>query len=67
MTILVVGATGQLGGLTARRPLGQGQDVRVLVRPRSHYQALVHAGARSVLGDLKDRTSLGPEAPWRRG
>jgi NADH dehydrogenase len=55
---LVVGATGQLGGLIARRLLERGTDVRVLVRPRSAYQPLVDAGAQPVLGDLKDRASL---------
>jgi uncharacterized protein YbjT (DUF2867 family) len=60
MTILVVGATGQLGGLITRRLLEQSQDVRVLVRPQSDHRALVDGGARSVLGDLKDRASLDP-------
>jgi NADH dehydrogenase len=58
MPILVAGATGQLGGLIARRLLEQGQDVRMLVRPQSDYQALVHAGGRPVPGDLKNRASL---------
>jgi uncharacterized protein YbjT (DUF2867 family) len=31
--ILVVGATGQLGGTIARRLMAGGQKVRVLVRP----------------------------------
>lgn len=39
MPILVAGATGQLGGLIARRLLQQGQDVRMLVRPQSDHQA----------------------------
>ncbi len=56
--ILVVGATGQMGGMIARQLLEQGQDVRVLVRPQSNYQPLVEAGARPVFGDLKDRASL---------
>jgi NADH dehydrogenase len=60
MPILVAGATGQLGGLIARRLLEQGQEVRVLVRPQSDHQALVNAGGRPVLGDLKDRASLDP-------
>ncbi len=55
---LVVGATGQLGGLIARRLLESGRDVRVLVRPGSAYQPLVDAGALPVFGDLKDRSSL---------
>jgi NADH dehydrogenase len=60
MTILVAGATGQLGGLIARRLLDQGRTVRVLVRPQSDHQALLSAGARPALGDLKDRASLEP-------
>jgi NADH dehydrogenase len=56
--ILVAGATGQLGGLITRRLLEQGQSVRILVRPHSSYQSLTQAGARAVLGDLKERTSL---------
>jgi uncharacterized protein YbjT (DUF2867 family) len=55
---LVVGATGQLGGLVARQLLQRDGDVRVLVRPNSTYQPLVDAGARPVFGDLKDRASL---------
>jgi uncharacterized protein YbjT (DUF2867 family) len=55
---LVVGATGQLGGLIARRLLQQETDVRVLVRHSSTYQPLVDAGALPVFGDLKDRASL---------
>jgi uncharacterized protein YbjT (DUF2867 family) len=43
--ILVVGATGQLGGLITRRLLADGRDVRILVRPGSAYAALVEAGA----------------------
>jgi uncharacterized protein YbjT (DUF2867 family) len=56
--ILVVGATGRLGGQIAHRLLGDGRDVRVLVRPQSDYQPLVDAGADSVVGDLKDPASL---------
>src|ERR1051326_6456670 len=55
---LVVGATGQLGGLIARQLLQHDRDVRVLVRPNSTYQPLIDAGALPVFGDLKDRASL---------
>jgi uncharacterized protein YbjT (DUF2867 family) len=55
---LLVGATGQLGGLIARRLLQHDTDVRMLVRPNSSYQPLVEAGALPVFGDLKDRASL---------
>jgi uncharacterized protein YbjT (DUF2867 family) len=57
--ILVVGATGQLGGLIARRLLDEGPPVRILVRTGSSYDALVAAGAEAVTGDLKDRDTLG--------
>lgn len=56
--ILVVGATGSLGGRITRSLLGQGRPVRVLVRSTSAYDALVMAGAEPVIGDLKDRDSV---------
>jgi uncharacterized protein YbjT (DUF2867 family) len=56
--ILIVGATGLLGGEIARRLLGQNREVRVLVRPGSAYEGLVAAGAEPVYGDLKDPDSL---------
>jgi uncharacterized protein YbjT (DUF2867 family) len=58
--ILVVGATGYLGGMITQKLLAQGQDVRILVRPHSDYQSLLQAGVRPVVGDLKDRLSLDP-------
>jgi uncharacterized protein YbjT (DUF2867 family) len=42
--ILVVGATGQLGGAVSQGLLDRGRPVRVLVRPGSPYQPLVEAG-----------------------
>ena len=58
--ILVVGSTGDLGGLIARRLLSKGERVRVLVRSQSSFQHLTEAGAQAVFGDLKDRSSLDP-------
>lgn len=58
--MLVVGATGIVGGRIAHQLLSNGADVRVLVRPGSAYQGLVEAGARAVFGDLKDPESLTP-------
>ncbi|MCL6647795.1 MAG: SDR family oxidoreductase [Chloroflexi bacterium] len=58
--ILVVGATGVVGGMIARSLLEQRQDVRILVRSGSNYQPLVDAGAEPVVGDLKDSASLAP-------
>nr|PZN90993.1 MAG: hypothetical protein DIU52_05850 [bacterium] len=56
--ILVAGATGQLGGLIARRLLARGEVVRILVRPGSDDQPLVELGAQPMFGDLKDPPSL---------
>jgi uncharacterized protein YbjT (DUF2867 family) len=51
---LVVGSTGLLGGMIARRLLAKGAPLRVLVR--SYATQL--DGAEAVQGDLKDRASL---------
>lgn len=68
--ILIVGATGLLGGMITRQLLAQGKPVRILVRPDSPSaelapqgmataaQSLIDAGAQPVDGDLKDRASL---------
>jgi uncharacterized protein YbjT (DUF2867 family) len=68
--ILVVGATGVVGGMISRGLLEEGNDVRVLVRRDSPSSQLVHqglatsadslieAGAQPVHGDLRDRASL---------
>lgn len=58
--ILVIGATGQLGGLIARRLLLRGEEVRVLVRDPAApaARALSGAGALLVPGDLTDPASL---------
>ncbi len=68
--ILVVGATGVLGGMICRRLLAEGKEVRILVRRNSPAEqmalqgmatsprSLIEAGARPVYGDLKDRASL---------
>ena len=56
--ILVVGATGHLGGAVTRMLLAQSKPVRILARAQSAYQPLADAGAQAVLGDLKQRGSL---------
>ncbi len=56
--ILVVGATGNLGGSIARALLAEGKKVRILVRPGSSYRELIDAGAEPVTGDLKEPASL---------
>ncbi|MDQ7907174.1 NmrA/HSCARG family protein [Phytohabitans sp. ZYX-F-186] len=58
--VLVIGATGQQGGATARALLAAGASVRALVRnPASDRARAVEAlGARLVAGDLRDRDSV---------
>lgn len=68
--ILVVGATGSLGGRVTRGLLANGEAVRILARHNSpseelakqgranSAQSLIEAGAEVVYGDLKDRASL---------
>ena len=56
--ILVVGATGMLGGAIALSLLEHDHKVRVLVRPHSGHHQLVAAGAAPVVGDLKQVASL---------
>jgi uncharacterized protein YbjT (DUF2867 family) len=56
--ILVVGSTGVLGGMIARRLLEQGHRVRILVRAGSSYETLANSGAEPAFGDLKDPHSL---------
>jgi uncharacterized protein YbjT (DUF2867 family) len=68
--ILVVGATGVVGGMITRGFLEQGKEVRILVRrdsPSSQLvqqglatsaEELIESGAHPVHGDLRDRASL---------
>ncbi|MEU8277174.1 NmrA/HSCARG family protein [Microbispora bryophytorum] len=58
--VLVVGATGQQGGATARQLLARGRSVRALVRDPggSAARALEESGAELVVGDLDDEGSL---------
>lgn len=58
--VLVVGATGNQGGATARRLLTEGRHVRALVRDPDSVKAkaLAAAGAELAVGDLEDRASL---------
>ncbi|HZJ51556.1 MAG TPA: NmrA family NAD(P)-binding protein [Actinomycetota bacterium] len=58
--ILVVGATGLLGGAIVDRLVGQREKIRALVRDPSAAEALREAGADTVSGDLKDPASLPP-------
>lgn len=59
--ILVVGATGLLGGEICRVLTQRGTPVRALVRGTSNPDRVAHlksVGAEQVRGDLKDRPSL---------
>jgi uncharacterized protein YbjT (DUF2867 family) len=58
--VLVIGATGQQGGATARALLERGWTVHALVRDAAKPAArsLREAGARLVTGDLDDPASL---------
>lgn len=72
MKIIVVGATGRLGGAITQALLAQGRSVRILVRRNSpsvelakqglatSAESLIAAGAQPVYGDLKARASLDP-------
>lgn len=58
--VLVIGATGQQGGATARELLDRGREVRALVRDPESPAAgtLRRAGASLATGDLDDPDSL---------
>jgi uncharacterized protein YbjT (DUF2867 family) len=56
--ILIIGASGRLGGIVARRLLADGQPVRALSRTPAKLAALSSAGAEVLAGDLRDPDSL---------
>jgi NADH dehydrogenase len=56
--ILVVGATGMVGGMIVDGLLDQGRPVRALVRSSEAAERFQVRGAETVRGDLKDRASL---------
>jgi nucleoside-diphosphate-sugar epimerase len=56
--VLVTGATGLLGGMTARRLLADGARVRGLARQPTRAAELAAAGAEIVAGDMTDFPSL---------
>jgi nucleoside-diphosphate-sugar epimerase len=56
--VLVTGATGLLGGMTARRLLAGGVRVRGLARQPARAAELAAAGAEIVAGDMTDGASL---------
>ncbi len=58
MSILVTGATGFVGAAVARRLVGRGFEVRVLVRPNSDRSNIEGLDVDVTTGDLADRVSL---------
>lgn len=59
--ILVVGATGMVGGEVCRRLVARGESVAALVRPSadpSKVERLRDLGIRTIAGDLRDPASL---------
>ncbi|MEU9734282.1 SDR family oxidoreductase [Streptomyces sp. NPDC048002] len=56
--ILVIGATGRIGGEVVRRLLAMGAPVRALVRDPAKATAFRELGAEPVGGDLADGASL---------
>lgn len=56
--ILIVGASGRLGGIAARRLLAEGRPVRALSRTPAKLADLARLGAEVVMGDLRDPASL---------
>src|SRR6476661_4435727 len=56
--VLLVGATGKLGGRVARELLSRGTKLRALARPSSASGPLRRMGAEIVAGDLRDPSSL---------
>jgi dihydroflavonol-4-reductase len=58
MTVLVTGATGFVGAAVARRLVGHGFEVRVLVRAESDRRNIDGLDVDVATGDLADRGSL---------
>ena len=56
-TVLITGATGQVGNAIARRLAGDGVEVRALVRSPERAEVLPE-GAQPVFGDVTDAASL---------
>ena len=58
--VLLVGATGDLGGRTLRSLLARGKSVRALIRPGSDPSGLPKDRVEVVRGDMLDPPSLPP-------
>lgn len=62
MRVLVMGATGFIGGAVARRALARGDALRVLVREPRRAEAWEAQGADAHLGDLGDPRAIAEAA-----
>jgi dihydroflavonol-4-reductase len=58
MATLVTGATGFLGGHLVRALVGRGEDVRILVRPRTDPRELRELPVEIVAGDLQEPETI---------
>ncbi|MFJ8777700.1 MULTISPECIES: SDR family oxidoreductase [unclassified Streptomyces] len=58
LPVLVVGATGSLGGKVVDELLGRGKNVRALVRPTTDASRLEKRGVEIARGDMLDLDSL---------
>jgi uncharacterized protein YbjT (DUF2867 family) len=58
--VLMVGATGDLGGRAVRALLARGKSIRALVRPGSDISRLPKENVHVVRGDMMDPASLRP-------
>jgi nucleoside-diphosphate-sugar epimerase len=56
--VLVTGASGFVGGHLVERLSAEGRRIRALLRPNRASDALCHAGAEIVVGDLSDPDAL---------
>ena len=59
MTALVVGANGYLGTHVTRQLVGDGQDVRVMVRDGANTVGIDDLKVRRFVGDIWDNDTLG--------
>ncbi len=58
MKVLVTGATGFIGSYLTQMLVNQGYEVKALIRPSSHSNALKALGIEVIQGDIQDIDSL---------
>ena len=56
--ILLTGATGKIGGETAKQLIAKGASLRALVRDEAKAAHLKEAGVELVVGDVADADSI---------